>query len=208
MRCRLSWKPLGALALGLVLGGCGGVEEPVEQQALTSTCGREQALGELVTNGYFATGPACGCGGAITTFVSLPAGDTRLSGWSILGAGVDHIGTYWAPASGPGSIDLNGGGPGALTQNLATEPGRGYRLSFALAGNPECGDAMKWVQVSIGADWYSLGFDTTGRSVSNMGWNTISITFGATSSSTALTFQSLTAGACGPALDSVSVTAL
>ncbi|HYO71510.1 MAG TPA: choice-of-anchor C family protein [Archangium sp.] len=204
----MPWKQLGAVALQLVLGGCGGAEEPVEQQALTTPCGREQALGALVTNGDFATGPACGCGGAITPFVTLLAGDTRLSGWSILGNGVDHLGTYWTPASGPGSIDLNAGGPGGLTQTLATEAGRGYQLSFALAGNPACGDAMKWVQVSIGADWYSLGFDTTGRSLSNMGWNTIGITFGATSSSTALTFQSLTAGACGPALDNVSVTAL
>lgn len=201
MKRFVSW--MSVCAVGLV-AGCGGAEElRAEEHPL---CDSSLALHEIVSNGYFETGPACGCGSATTSFVTLPAGDTRLTGWTLLDGGVDHIGSLWTPHSAPGSIDLNGGSPGRITQNLPTEPNKGYTLSFALAGNPGCGDAVKQVQVTIGTQSYTLNFDTTGKTFSNMGWSVVTLTFGATSTSTPLTFKSLSSGACGPALDSVSVT--
>ena len=69
------------------------------------------------------------------------------------------------------SLDLNAGVPGGLFQDVPTQPGRGYAVSFALAGNP-CTDPpfVKTLTVTFGGVTQSFQFDTTGTSRTQMGW--------------------------------------
>ncbi len=146
-----------------------------------------------------------------TTFVTAPP-----AGWTVTNGTVDHIGSYWQNQSGPGSVDLAGNGaPSTLSQTITDLiAGRTYRVDFWLAGNPDGGfagsPAVKTLTVVAGASpMGSYSFDTTGRSVSNMGWIRQSYTFVAGGTSEALSFTSGAAsGAYGPALDSVSIAAI
>lgn len=156
-----------------------------------------------VSNGSFETGTYGG--GA---FQTLNAGATNMTGWTVGGAGIDWIKTYWTAEDGSMSLDLNAFAPGTIRQDLATTANSTYVVQFSLAGNPACGPTVKTLTVSAtGAAPHAYNFDTIGHSASNMGWTTQSYSFVATSASTPLTFTSTTAGSvCGPALDNVSVT--
>ena len=53
-------------------------------------------------NGSFETGPTPG------GYVTLSAGDTQITGWTVTGDSVDYIGSYWPAADGSRSLDLSG----------------------------------------------------------------------------------------------------
>ena len=145
---------------------------------------------------------------------SFESGITPID-WSYLD--VDVVGS-WQSADGTNSIDLNGFGPGFVSQDIATTPGTSYTVMFALAGNPGDplhGDPQDLKRMSVSAA-LALGvyeFNTTGKSLTNMGWVEKSFTFTATDATTTLTFRSLHAGdpnnwrsrAEGPALDNIRV---
>lgn len=173
-------KRFAFLVLGLALGGA--------------------AQAAPFQNGSFETGPSAG------SFLSLPAGDTQITGWTVTGAGIDYIGSYWVSADGSHSLDLSAGAAGGVEQSFDTTAGRRYRVSFAMAGNPACAPAVKTMQVQAsGGAAASYTFDTTGHDLANMGWATQTYTFTATGSTSTLSFTSLTDTACGPALDNVVV---
>lgn len=153
-------------------------------------------------NGSFETGPAPG------GFLNLTVGDTQITGWTVTGTSIDYIGTYWAAADGSRSLDLSGVGAGGVEQTFDTVAGRTYRVSFALAGNMDCGPQVKTVQVlADGGAATDYTFDTAGHSLpSNMGWTTQTYTFTATGATTTLAFTSQDTTNCGPALDNVVVT--
>jgi choice-of-anchor C domain-containing protein len=154
------------------------------------------------TNGSFETGSS-----DPGSSVQLNAVSTAITGWTITTGSVDWIGTYWTAQSGARSLDLSGGGAGAISQTLATKIGKNYDVSFYLAGNPVAAPAVKTLTVSVtGGALVTYTFDTTGRSVGSMGWTAKSYSFVATSTSTVLTFTSLTNTNAGPALDNVVVT--
>lgn len=120
---------------------------------------------------------------------------------------IDYIHTgYWQAADGNHSLDLSGGDAGGIAQTFDTVPGRTYRVSFQLAGNPSAG--TKTVRVlATGGVTEDYTFDASASSrPNNMRWESHTYTFTATSAATTLSFTSLTAGAQGPALDDVSVT--
>ncbi|MFM7075311.1 MAG: LamG-like jellyroll fold domain-containing protein, partial [Planctomycetaceae bacterium] len=125
--------------------------------------------------------------------------------WTVENGSVDHIGTYWQSAQGNGSIDMTGSSPGTIAATAATVTGRWYVLSFALAGNPEAGNAVKSIRVQVGDVDRVVSFDTRGRTFSNMGWTTVRVPFRATDGGT-IRFISLEDGLCGPVLDAVKVT--
>jgi choice-of-anchor C domain-containing protein len=132
--------------------------------------------------------------------------DSGLIGpWTVGGNGVDRIGGYWQAAEGNGSIDMSALAAGTLTTNLTTVPGENYLLSFYLAGNPDGGDSVKLVNVSVGSLDRTFSFDISGVSKSSMGWVLESASFTAPGSVTSLTFTSLENNAYGPALDGVTV---
>ena len=129
--------------------------------------------------------------------------------WLVGGNSIDiHTSSVFLPADGNQSVDLSGYDVGSLSQTLVTVAGQSYTLSFALAGNPAAGPAIKQMDVYWGESLIaSPSFDITGHDATNMGWETLTYTVTATSSSTVLEFESLTHSVCGPALDSVVVEA-
>jgi choice-of-anchor C domain-containing protein len=123
--------------------------------------------------------------------------------WSVHGLGI--VREDWQPAEGRFSLDLNKATPGNIEQRIDTVPGKKYLVTFALAGNPEGGPAVKTLRVSAGTQFHDFSFDITGKSIYNIGWTKKSWTFSAEGVLTSLLFQSLTSGGYGPALDNVRV---
>ncbi|MFI5675756.1 choice-of-anchor C family protein [Streptomyces cellulosae] len=141
--------------------------------------------------------------GSIQTY---PAGQS-FGPWRVVSGSVDLIGRgYWQAAEGGQSLDLNGNDPGAVSQTFATTPGTAYTVSYSLAGNAIEMPAVKTGKVRIdGQDIQDFSYDTTGRSLQDMGWVTRQVTFVATGSSTTLSFASTTASASGPVIDNITV---
>jgi choice-of-anchor C domain-containing protein len=162
----------------------------------------------ILINGSFEQGTDPG------SFTTLPGGSSGLQGWSIFGAGVDYIGTYWRASDGQRSLDLSALAAGGIQQNLATTVGGKYQVSFDVAGNPGDNNTnpVKTLYYSVFGvglmNEYTTTFDTTHTSTANMGWQTIAFSFIATSPTTSLVFSSFTNSAYGPALDNVSVNAV
>src|SRR5258706_4651710 len=113
--------------------------------ALLATLTLAQDAGKpanLVVSGGFDQGPEPGGFKTYTTKDKLP-------GWTVAKGSVDVIGTYFKCPHGR-CLDLNGNNNGAIRQSLATEPGKKYKLSFALSANPQCGEPKKVLRVSAG----------------------------------------------------------
>ncbi|MGF1547930.1 MAG: choice-of-anchor C family protein, partial [Thiotrichales bacterium] len=160
----------------------------------------------LIANGDFLV-HGIGAGGG-KGFVNCAIGK-QIGGWSVEKNSVDLL-TQWAKVPGIGqAIDLNGNqGAGAITQVLATEPGKTYTVSFLLSGNFEKGESdTRSVLVSGGSESASFDFQRGDDwSRQNMGWQTKTFTFTATGTSTTLSFESLTGNKyCGPVIAGVTV---
>jgi choice-of-anchor C domain-containing protein len=158
---------------------------------------------KLIKNGGFDVGPHP------SYYTMYPKGSTAIPGWIVTMGTVDIIGPNWHDADGgKNSIDLDGTpGPGAIAQSLATARGGNYMISFALAGNPECGPTVKRLMVTAASASRRYSFDTAHTSDTHMGWQTKSFSFKASGSRTTLTFTSLDpkGSLCGPAIDAVRV---
>jgi choice-of-anchor C domain-containing protein len=179
--------------------------------ALASTA---HAQNLVVNPSFEATGPA----GITTRFTCncVPPGFV----WTVGGAGVDLVQTYWAPQDGIQSLDLNqdtqgpATPPGSISQTIATTPGAVYRVSFWMAGNPDHtrapddGPAIKTMDVSFGPVTQSFAFDVTGKVHADPGWVPYQFDVVANSANSLLQFQSTMAGYAGPLVDNVSVTLL
>lgn len=153
------------------------------------------------SNGSFEDGVNPG------VFTQLLPGSTNIDDWTVVSGSVDYIGTYWVSSDGSRSLDLTGsnGQPGAVSQTFTTVAGHTYVVTFDLAGNPAGGPVVKTLEVDAGGTPATYTFDTTGRTLTDMGWTEETFTFTATGTSTTLTFTSLDSGFFGPALDNVVV---
>ncbi|MCA1704685.1 MAG: choice-of-anchor C family protein [Actinobacteria bacterium] len=138
----------------------------------------------------------------------------NLGGWFVDAASINLVGSYFQAASGRQSVDLNGDpGPGALHQDIATTVGTTYRLRFALAGHPAnntsfpgCDNGVKQMRVEWGSSAVaSLTFNTSGHSLSSMGWQKYEFDVVARTATSRLRFVSETPGYCGAAIDDVSI---
>ncbi|NLF73029.1 MAG: choice-of-anchor C family protein [Candidatus Anammoximicrobium sp.] len=154
----------------------------------------------IVANGSFEEDSTYNLGG----LVGLGAGNTTVTGWQVRQA-VDWIGSAWTASEGQRSIDLNATAAGAIAQTLITEPGRWYRVQFALAGNPLNDPGLKTLRVTAGDEAAEFTFDTTGRTSTEMGWQTIDWQFRPQQTLTTLVFESLVPTSAGPAIDNVVV---
>ncbi|MBD0695023.1 choice-of-anchor C family protein [Streptomyces sp. CBMA123] len=139
-------------------------------------------------------------------FTELNAGQS-IGPWQITGGSVDLIGAgFWQAAEGDQSIDLNGADSGTIAQTFTTVPGTTYSVTYALAGNPGGGPAVRTGKALIdGQDFQDFSFDVTGKTRAAMGYVGRQFSFVAYNSSTTLTFQSTVGGAFGPVLDNVQV---
>ena len=129
----------------------------------------------------------------------------EMPGWTVVSGSVDLVGTDWPAARGGQSLGLNGFGPGAIRQTIATEPGVAYRLSFQLGGDPNGRVKDSRLRIRWGGDWVaSLGVHVNG----DPGWHRVAVDLVASRSVTPLVFRGVTETRAGPALDAVSVRAL
>ena len=159
----------------------------------------------LVKNGGFELPPL----GESTGFAECP--DGVVQDWSIGGAGVDHIRTYWTPSEGDHSLDLSRRGGGSVSQLIPTTAGGSYTLSFDMAGNPECGPLQKRLMVYWGSEpgYGPYTFSASTRPhIGPGGWTTITMgELPGAAGGTRLTFEDVStpSSACGVALDNVIV---
>ena len=162
---------------------------------------RPAAAQNLLTDGSFEN-PALS---SSTTFTTIMNGSS-FGAWTVTAGSVDLIRTYWAPADGFQSIDLNGSGPGSIAQTFGTVSGSTYSLRFSMAGNPDY-SLDKVMRVWWGTQDLGLfTFTQTGQTRANMGWQTITLSgLIASSTSTTLRFDGVNAGPTGIALDNVIV---
>ena len=132
--------------------------------------------------------------------------------WQIGSGDIDISRTYWQPASGAQSIDLNGTAAGSIYQDFTFSAAGSWTVMFAMSANPDSA-ATKTLNVSfgpVGGLMNSLGnyAITPGtRTHSDMQWVSITTpSFSAQDSVTyRLSFTSLIAGLQGPALDNVQL---
>jgi choice-of-anchor C domain-containing protein len=157
-----------------------------------------------ITNGGFESG-AVDPG---TGFVTLSAGSTALTGWTIVTGSIDYIGGYWQPGEGQRSIDLNGLAMSEISQSVSgLNPGQQYKVSFLLAGNPDGGVNPKTLLTTL-VNSQSYSFDASGTSLGAMGWVEQYLYFTANATTALLSFKSTTGDCCyGPALDNISIAA-
>ncbi len=173
------------------------------------------ARADLIVNGSFEDGVSIPGG-----FVSVGGGNSSsITGWTVLGGvqSVDYIGSFWGASDGLRSLDLDGTpGPGGIEQVINTVPGKGYVVTFDMAGNAARAPYVKLMQVAaIGTTMQSqvFSFDSQASTVTNMGWTNMQFEFVADAATTTLQFASLTSALnpdyylyCGPTLDNVVVT--
>ncbi|MEV7628324.1 DUF642 domain-containing protein [Actinoplanes sp. NPDC089786] len=111
---------------------------------ITGAATPAQAAAKLVVDSFeFPPAPANG-------FTSYNAGDW-IGPWVVSKGSVDVVReNYWDAAHGRQSVDLSGSSAGAITRTYQKLiPGVNYRLSFQVAGNPECGKGLKYGDVWI-----------------------------------------------------------
>lgn len=158
--------------------------------------------GSLIVNGGFELGP-----GGAWNYYFLDSGSTAMPGWVVTRGQID-IHRYWQNAEGDRSLDLDGSpGRGGVKQTFSTVPGASYRVRFAISGNPEGPPTIKRMDVTAAGQSTQYDIDVTGKTIQNMGWQTVTWTFSAVDSVTTLEFFSLDSaiGWYGPALDNVIV---
>lgn len=138
-------------------------------------------------------------------FETFTAGQ-QLGPWTVTSGTVD-LTRDWQDADGDQSLDLNGYNAGAVTRTVPTSLLTTYRVTYALAGNPDSGDIVATGTVRAnGRTVDTFRFDTTGQSPSDMGYVYRTVYFtNLLSGSAALEFASTTEGAYGPVIDAVKV---
>jgi len=159
----------------------------------------------LIANGTFSEPVVCP-----KDMGKFVGGSTAITDWTVGEVSVNVVcHTYFQPETGDQSIDLSGTpGPGSLAQTVPTTSGNKYTLSWFMAGNPSCGQAVKTMDV----DWNGTlvdapTFDTTGHSVTSMGWQSEQITVSAVGATSTVLFADATPdmSLCGATLDNVSL---
>lgn len=156
----------------------------------------------LLVNGSFEAGVDPG-----PLSQDLSAGSTNITGWVVTPVSIGYTTGFWFASHGERSLDLDGAAPGGIAQSFATEIGSTYIVSFDLAGNPDPSPPVKLLRVLAAGQHADFTFDTTGRTVQDMGWVVRNWSFMADSTTTTLEFRSMNdpSSGRGPALDNVIV---
>ena len=176
--------------------------------ASTLLCCASMAHANLLTNGSFESGAFVTQG---NDTMSLPAGSTVISGWSVVTDTTAWIGATnpFSLAASDGSFFLDltnyqAGAPFAgMSQSIATTPGDTYSLSFDLGGSNRWGRPDSLTASAAGT---SMTFTTGAASTTspNNDWYRESMQFVASSASTTILLQG-TSGFNYIGLDNASV---
>jgi choice-of-anchor C domain-containing protein len=157
-----------------------------------------------IVNGGFENGTNPGGG-----FITVPGGNsTSITGWTVGGASVDYIGGYWQPQEGSRSVDLAGSGIGSISQDIMTEIGKRYLVTFWVARNPDSGIDPRTGFVDVGGPTTQYSFTNAPSTRANMKWQQKTYEFVASGANTTLRFSADPAtsqNAFGLALDNVSI---
>jgi choice-of-anchor C domain-containing protein len=171
----------------------------------SATAASASSAANLIVNGSFES-PAIGGG-----VVEYDSGSTAITGWTVGGNSVDLVAeSYWSAEDEDQSVDLSGSAPGTVSQTISTTPGANYTLSWFMAGNTNCGQPVKTMDVAWNGTLIDAPtFDTSGDSNTSMGWIQQQINVTATGTSSVVEFADATPdmSQCGAALDNVSLTA-
>ncbi len=157
----------------------------------------------ILTNGSFEAGIAA------NPLATVAGGDsTSITGWTVGGAGVDLIGSFWAAQDGTRSLDLASIANGSVSQTFATVAGTVYNVSYWIARNPQGGINPRTGSVSINGGAAPVSFTNATTDTTNMGWINLTTQFTATAATSTITFASTNGtDGFGLALDNVSVEA-
>lgn len=159
---------------------------PVSPTPSVSVVQLAVAQSAFLLNGSFEEGPA------VQTYdVRIKPGSKDLVAWSVSGSGIDYLGQPWDVADGVRAVDLDGEGPGAVSQTFATTKNQTYVVWFDLAGNPGGGPVVKHVRVTVDGYTADYSYNTSGQSIYTLAWQPISFSFVATGTSATLSFTSL-----------------
>ena len=158
----------------------------------------------LIENGLFEHPVVCP-----TSFAEYDAGSKAMPGWVVGSNSVDLVyQNYFVAANGKQSVDLSGSAPGSVTQSVGTRAGSRYTLSWDMAGNPVCGQAVKtmdvfWDGKLVDAPTFSI----VGHSVRSMGWVKKQLVVRATGDRSTVEFADATPdhSECGAVLDNVAL---
>jgi choice-of-anchor C domain-containing protein len=137
---------------------------------------------------------------------ALPPQSTAIDGWTVVGSNIWYVGGRWKHADGLRSVGLLCGG--GISQTFATEPDQKYEVRFNMAGAPNTLPAVKTLAVSFGTENRTFTFDTTGRSLGDMGWEARFWVFAASDTTTTITLLSPKTECSTPAVDNVRITAV
>jgi choice-of-anchor C domain-containing protein len=159
----------------------------------------------LIQNGSFES-PSIWQTNSVVDYL---AGSTAMPDWTIGGNSIDLVGeNYWDAEDGDQSVDLSGSAPGSVSQSLATTAGTNYTLTWYMAGNTNCGQPVKTMDVYWdGALVDAPTFNDSADSSTSMGWVELQLNVQATGSSSAVEFADATPdqSQCGATLDNVSL---
>ena len=173
------------------------------------------AQANLITNGSFEDldgvfVPTSGLG-----FETLPSSSTKIPGWTVGGlTGVDWVRDpaaaspgLWEASDGSFSIDLSASSEGFVTStSFSTIIGLPIVVTFDLSGNPDVGPPVRNMDLLVnGVLESSFSYDTVanGNTRANMQYSQERIVFTPTTTTSTLTFLSLTSSTGGPVLDNV-----
>ncbi|MBU6240025.1 MAG: DUF4347 domain-containing protein, partial [Planctomycetes bacterium] len=166
--------------------------------------GNDVLLGgaNVANDGQFLNGNVTG---SYTTYWAGQA----LGGWNVTQGSIDLWNTteVISPTGGR-AIDLDGAGPGAISQTLTTVIGNTYAVRFLMSANAT-GAVTKALELSVGGNISVYSITTTSAhsisSVAGCEWYEQFYTFTATSTSTTIQFRSLNSSGASPALAEVVV---
>ncbi|ONI71786.1 hypothetical protein BWI15_16765 [Kribbella sp. ALI-6-A] len=130
----------------------------------------------------------------------------QFGGWTVTSGSVD-LTTDWQDAEGRQSLDLNGSNDGSVARTLPATLLTTYKVTFAVAGNPEGGPVVKSGNVKVnGQQVDTFTFSVAGKNNWNMGWVYRSFYFtNLLSNSSVLEFAGTTGSAWGAVIDDVKV---
>lgn len=155
----------------------------------------------LVSDGGFET-PVVASG--FQTFV----GGKKMGPWHVTGNSVDLVnGDFLAAHGGKQDVDLSGtnysgDSSGGIYEDVPTQPGKTYTITYVESGNNQGSPAIKSLSVSFGGELIAT---TTFNTAGNDAYVVHSYQVVATSTSSRLQFTSNTTTLFGPLIDDVSV---
>src|SRR5262245_60256338 len=168
---------------------------------------KKERSANLLVNGSFEDGPT------FTSYKPRDQDSTDIKGWSVTRGQIDVVEAHsgaWKAADGSRSLDLHGSpGHGGVQQSFATRPGRKYRVTFSMSGNPGVGHAK--VQLAVEAAGKSAEFECSmeGKSNEDLKWEKKSWDFTAVDKTTVLELRTAmpatSNGFGGPVIDDVKV---